>query len=231
MIKKISAASMGKGDQSWLKTHFHFSFADYYNPKNINFGVLRVLNDDFVTAHRGFATHFHSDMEIITYVVKGELTHADNLGYNSTIGKGHIQYISAGTGISHSEHNKTSETIRLLQAWIIPDRRGHKPAYGDYRFVWEERENKWLHMVSGKNGVAPVKINQDANFYSLSLDAGKKIEVIIGLRRQGYLVQIEGSSKVSSEWLEQHDALELVEQSITITARQKSHFLLIEMNK
>ena len=231
MLNKIKADSMGIGDHGWLNTHFHFSFADYYNPKKMNFGVLRVLNDDFVEQHHGFEMHPHRDMEIITYVVEGELTHEDNLGHKAVIGRGHVQYISAGTGIAHSESNESDEQIRLLQIWILPDRKGHKPAYGEYRFSWEERVNRWLHMVSGTNGTTPIKINQDANFYSLSLDAGKEIDMAINLGRQGYLVQIEGGSNVNGVPLEQHDGLEIVEEHIVIKAQQKSHFLLIEMKK
>jgi len=231
LLNKIKADSMGIGDHGWLNTHFHFSFADYYNPKKMNFGVLRVLNDDFVEQHHGFEMHPHRDMEIITYVVAGELTHEDNLGHKAVIGRGHVQYISAGTGIAHSESNESDEQIRLLQIWILPDKKGHKPAYGEYRFSWEERFNRWLHMVSGTNETTPIKINQDANFYSLSLDAGKEIDMAINLGRQGYLVQIEGGSNVNGVPLEQHDGLEIVEEHIVIKAQQKSHFLLIEMKK
>lgn len=231
MLKKIKADSMGKGEHGWLSTHFHFSFAEYYNPQKMNFGVLRVLNDDFVEKHNGFEMHPHRDMEIITYVVDGELTHEDNLGHKAVVGRGHVQYISAGTGIAHSESNESDEKIHLLQIWILPDKKGHQPAYGEYRFSWEERVNRWLHMVSGTNETTPIKINQDANFYSLSLDSGKEIDMAVNLGRQGYLVQIEGGSKVNEVPLEQHDALEIVEEHIVIKAHQKSHFLLIEMKK
>ncbi len=231
MLKKIKADSMGIGDHGWLYSHFHFSFAEYYNPQKMNFGVLRVLNDDFVEQRYGFEMHPHRDMEIITYIVAGELTHEDNLGYKAVIGRGHVQYISAGTGIAHSERNESDEKIRLLQMWILPDKKGHKPAYGEYRFPWEERVNRWLHMVSGTNETIPIKINQDANFYSLSLDVGKEIDMAINLGRQGYLVQIEGSSNVNNVPLEQHDGIEIVEEHIIIKAQHKSHFLLIEMKK
>jgi len=231
MLNKIKSDSMGKGDHGWLNSHFHFSFAEYYNPQKMNFGVLRVLNDDFVEQHHGFEMHPHRDMEIITYVVAGELTHEDNLGHKAVIGRGHVQYISAGTGIAHSESNESDEQIRLLQIWILPDKKGHEPAYGEYRFSWEERVNRWLHMVSGTNETTPIKVNQDANFYSLSLDGGKEIDMEINLGRQGYLVQIEGSSFVNDVLLEQQDALEIVEEHIVIKAQQKSHFLLIEMKK
>lgn len=231
MLKKIKADQMGIADHGWLNSHFHFSFADYYNPQRMNFGVLRVLNDDFVESRSGFEMHPHRDMEIITYVVEGELTHEDNLGHRAVIGRGHVQNISAGTGIVHSERNESDDTVRLLQIWISPDNKGYKPAYGEYRFAWQERVNRWLHMVSGQNDKAPIKINQDANFYSLSLDVGKEIGMTINKGRQGYLVQIEGSSFTNDVSLEKHDALEIIEENIIIKAQQLSHFLLIEMKK
>lgn len=222
---------MGKGDHGWLKSYFHFSFAEYYNPNNMQFGVLRVLNDDFVSPLRGFETHPHRDMEIITYVVSGELTHKDNLGHKAVVGRGHVQYMSAGTGLTHSEYNESNEKLHLLQIWIVPDKRGYQPAYGDSRFPWQERENRWLHMVSGKSGTAPIRINQDANFFSLSLNSGGEINMDIKKGRQAYLVQIEGSADINSVNLEPHDAIEIVEEAIVIKANSPSHFLLIEMKK
>jgi redox-sensitive bicupin YhaK (pirin superfamily) len=222
---------MGTGDHGWLKSYFHFSFADYYNPQNVGFGVLRVLNDDRVAPHHGFDAHPHRDMEIVTYVVSGELTHEDDLGHTAVVGRGHVQYMSAGTGIVHGERNDGDEPVRLLQVWILPDRKGHTPAYGDHRFAWEGRENRWLHMVSGPRGAAPVRINQDANFYSLSLDAGREAAMAVAPGRQAYLVQIEGSADINGVRLEPHDALEIVEEHIVVKAKQRSHFLLIEMKK
>lgn len=150
MIRKLDHENMGRSDLGWLKSLFHFSFADYYNPNNMNFGVLRVINDDLVQAGTGFGTHPHKDMEIVSYVVDGNLTHGDSMGNKNTITRGHVQYLSAGTGIHHSEHNLGSNTARFLQIWIVPDNRGHKPAYGDHKFDWDLRKNKWFHFVSGK---------------------------------------------------------------------------------
>ena len=115
----------------------------------------------------------------------------------STITRGHVQYMSAGTGVYHSEQNFGNETLRFLQIWIIPDRAGHTPNYGDYRFNMEDRHNKWNHMVSSKEGNAPIKINQDANIYSLELDKGKAMSFPVAEGRQAYLVQIEGSSTIN----------------------------------
>lgn len=121
MLKHIKSQNMGRSNLGWLQSLFHFSFAEYYNPENINFGVLRVLNDDLVKPQTGFDMHPHRDMEIISYVVDSELTHQDNMGNKkNTLSRGMIQYMSAGTGVMHSEHNLTDKTARFLQIWIPP---------------------------------------------------------------------------------------------------------------
>ena len=121
MIKYIDHEKMGTADHGWLRSRFHFSFAQYYNPENMGFGALRVLNDDLVRPGTGFETHPHRDMEIISYVVQGELTHGDSMGNRQTLKRGQIQYMSAGTGVWHSEHNLGEDTLRFLQIWIYPD--------------------------------------------------------------------------------------------------------------
>lgn len=242
MIKKIDNRNMGSSNLAWLQSKFHFSFADYYNPNNINFGVLRVINDDLIEAGTGFDTHPHKDMEIITYVIDGELTHSDSMGNKNTITRGHVQYMSAGTGVFHSEHNFGNEILRLLQIWIFPDKRDYAPNYGDFRFRWEDRINKWLPMVSGKSGNAPIKINQDINIYSLLLEKGKEIDFPVKKGRQAYLVQIEGTSSIKGASsiegtssidkteLSERDGMEIVEEDIVINANERSHFLILEMN-
>lgn len=229
MLRKLDHEKMGTSNLGWLKSIFHFSFAEYYNPKNINFGVLRVINDDLIAAGSGFDTHPHRDMEIISYVVDGNLTHADSMGNENTVSRGHVQYMSAGTGVLHSEHNYGDQTLRLLQIWVFPDQRGYSPNYGDYRFPWEARHNQWLHMVSDKNGDAPIKVNQDVNFYSLELENDKEIGFSVSEGRQAYLVQIEGNSEINNVSLVAKDGLEVVEEDIQIKALETSHFLVIEM--
>ncbi|MDP4090022.1 MAG: pirin family protein [Bacillota bacterium] len=231
MLRKIENGNMGRSDLGWLKSIFHFSFADYYNPRNINFGVLRVINDDIIQGGTGFDTHPHRDMEIISYVIDGELTHGDSIGNKNTITRGHVQYMSAGTGVYHSEYNYGDDPGRFLQIWILPDRKGHKPNYGDYRFNWDERRNNWLHMVSAKDGDAPVKVNQDVNFYSLELEKDREISFPVSAGRQAYLVQIEGTSAINNINLEDRDALEIVEEDILIKSAAVSHILIIEMKK
>ncbi|MDB1942214.1 pirin family protein [Clostridium tertium] len=231
MLRKLDHRKMGKSNLGWLKSIFHFSFAEYFNIDNMNFGVLRVINDDLIEGNTGFDLHPHKDMEIVSYVVDGELTHGDTMGNRNTISRGHVQYMSAGTGVYHSEHNLGDSTARLLQIWIIPDKKGYKPAYGDYRFNWDDRKNKWLNIVSSKDGDAAIKINQDANFYVLEIDEGKEIDFQVGSNRQAYLVQIEGNSTINNLELNERDALEIVEEDILIKADKKSHVLVIEMKK
>ena len=229
MIRKINSETMGRGDHGWLRSLFHFSFADYYSADNINFGVLRVLNDDLVDRGTGFDLHPHRDMEIISYVVDGQLTHADSMGNKHTLTRGQVQYMSAGTGVFHSEHNHGSETLRFLQIWLVPDARGHKPNYGDHAFAWEDRKDKWLPIVSGSNKDVPIQVHQDVNLYVTELSPGKSLNLDVGHGRQAYVVQIEGAATINDEHLNQRDGLEVTETPLTITAEKSSHILVIEM--
>lgn len=231
MLKKLESKNMGKSNHGWLRSTFHFSFADYFNPENIQFGVLRVINDDLVEPNTGFDTHPHRDMEIISYVVNGELTHGDSMGNRNTLSRGQVQYMSAGTGVLHSEHNLGEDVLRFLQIWILPEKNGLHPNYGDYRFNWKDRKNHFLHMVSGPNGDAPIKIHQDANIYSLELEQGKEISFPVKEDRQAYLVQIEGTSTINGIELHDRDGMEIVEEDITIKSENTSHILIIELKK
>lgn len=231
MLRKIESKNMGSSNLGWLRSKFHFSFAQYQNPDNINFGVLRVINDDLVDLNTGFDTHPHKDMEIISYIVNGDLTHGDSMENINTLSRGDVQYMSAGTGVYHSEHNYGKDILRFLQIWIFPDKEGYTPNYGDYRFKLDNRKNKWLHMVSSKNGTAPIKVNQDINIYSLELEKDKEISFPVKEGRQSYLVQIEGSSKINNIELTDRDGMEIIEEDIIIKARVISHILIIEMNK
>ncbi|NKF06681.1 pirin family protein [Clostridium gasigenes] len=231
MLKKVESSKMGSSDLGWLKSKFHFSFAEYYNPNNMRFGSLRVINDDLINPHTGFDTHPHHDMEIVSYVVDGELTHADSMGNKSTLKRGNVQYMSAGTGIHHSEHNLGENIVRLLQIWIFPDKRGHNPNYGEYRFDWDERKNKWLHMISSNQGDANVKVNQDVNIFALELEVNNEIDYSVEIGRQAYLIQIEGKSNINGITLNQRDAMEIVEENIKIKPEILSHFIIVEMKK
>ena len=231
MLRKLDHRYMGGAVYDWLETTYLFSIADYYNEANINFGVLRVLNDDMIAPHTGFDTHPHKDMEIITYVVEGELTHKDSMGNVGILKRGQMQYMSAGTGITHSEYNNTDVPLRLLQIWIVPDKRGHQPTYGEYHFDWEARHNQWLHMVSDIHEDAPITINQDVNIYTILLDEGNIADINVAFGRQAYLMQIEGFSTVNEIAVKEKDALEIIEDNIHIEATHTSHFIVIDMPK
>jgi len=233
MMKKILEDRMGKSNLGWLESRFHFSFADYINHDNVNFGVLRVLNDDTIHPLSGFDTHPHSNMEIISYVVQGEITHKDSMGNSETLKRGEVQYLSAGTGITHSEHNAhQNEDLRLLQIWVYPPKNNLPTLYGSHKYKEEESNNKILNIVSSQSGDAKITIYQDINIYVSKIDKDTKQEFDILKGRQVYFVQIEGTSLVNGIELNDADAMEIVhENKIEIYALNDSHVLFIDMKE
>jgi len=232
MLKKLPKENMFLSNQGWLESRFHFSFAEYRNFENIQFGVLRVLNDDIVHANSGFDTHPHSNMEIISYVVDGEITHKDSMDNERTLKRGHVQYLSAGTGILHSEHNKQDEDLRLLQIWILPPENNLTPIYGQENYKESEAKNRLLNVVSSKKGDSRVKIHQDINMYVSQLEMDENLNHTIEEKRQVYFVQIEGSSSINGIKLDHGDAMEITkEKLLDIKAINNSHFLFIEMKE
>ena len=229
MLKKISKNQLFNDNHGWLNTFHHFSFARYYNPERMGFGQVRVINNDYIAPRTGFETHPHKDMEIITYVVNGNLTHKDSMGNVGTITRGEVQYMSAGTGVYHSEHNLHDSLLHLYQIWVLPQEKGLKPNYGESHFKWEERVDKLFHMVSSTKGNAPIKIYSDVNIYSTYTD--KEFEFQVKKGRQLYLVVMEGAIEVSDITLNEAESLESVEESIYIKPKTKSHLLLFEMKK
>ena len=229
MIRRLPVEKMGESNLGWLRSKFHFSFAEYYNEKNINFGVLRVINDDYIAPGTGFPTHPHRDMEIISYVIEGKLTHKDSMGNESTLERGEVQYMSAGTGVTHSEYNKHAEDTRILQIWVLPDRKGHTPNYGEHKFKYEDRIGKWLHFVSSKEGDAPIKVNQDVNFYVTEIEAGKEMDFEVKEGRQAYVVQIEGKSEINSTMMNPRDGMETIGESLKIVSLEKFKLLLMKL--
>lgn len=233
MLKKLPKENMGTSNLGWLESRFHFSFAEYRNPNNINFGVLRVLNDDIVHPNSGFDTHPHANMEIISYVVDGEITHKDSMGNAETLKRGEVQYLSAGDGIYHSEHNwNKTKDLRLLQIWIVPPKAGLPRLYGSKNFKEADRKNKLLNIVSSQDGNADIKIYQDVNMYVSELEVDKIINFDIKKDKQVYFVQIEGTSSINGTRLSNGDAMEIVDiDKLDIKALENSHFLFIEMKK
>ena len=231
MLRYIDHTKMGKGLHGWLESHFHFSFAEYFNPDNVQFGVLRVLNDDLVQPGEGFRAHPHKDMEIISYVVDGELSHKDSMGNMHTLTRGYVQYMSAGTGVIHSEMNNGKEPLRFFQMWILPEKKDRHPDYGDYRFAWGDRIGRWLPIATRHDtgNDAPIKINADANVYVTYLNAGETIKFEVDENRQAYMALIEGDAKVEYINMVERDALEIVGQDVHITTEHGAHIYMIEM--
>lgn len=229
-------------NRNWLKSRFHFSFAEYSNPKNSEYGVLRVMNDDLVQPHRGFGTHPHRDMEIITYIVHGELTHQDSMGTSESLGRGSIQFMTAGKGIEHSEFNNGDKPLRFIQIWIVPFARGLKPNYGSFRGEFEPQKNQLRHLVSNVKDATtstPVEINQDVDAYASELERGKKVIYELPSERQAYFLCVEGSVQVNGRSLSKYDACEISEGPGTLEIEatgtettengELAHFLLLTM--
>jgi quercetin 2,3-dioxygenase len=227
---------------NWLKSRFHFSFAEYNNPANTEFGVLRVMNDDLVQPDRGFGAHPHQNVEIVTYIVEGHLTHKDSMGTEETLTRGDIQFMTAGTGVQHSEHNKNKESpLRFIQIWINTRRRGLVPNYGSAKGALEKRKNQWSHVVTDVDrpapGGIPIQINQDANIKVTELDPGQSVSFGVDSGRQAYLLCVEGSLDASdasdgakSYSLERHDAAEIFGSSYLFKAGSSgAHVLVVEM--
>jgi redox-sensitive bicupin YhaK (pirin superfamily) len=237
MLRSIASKSLGRGGHGWLDSHFHFSFAEYYNPDNVSFGALRVFNDDLVQPQTGFDAHPHQNMEIVSYVIDGALTHGDSMGNEQTITRGQAQYMSAGTGVWHSEHNRGDEILRFFQIWIYPDEDGYEPAYGDIRFEWADRIGKWLPIAtgadthSGPGATAPIKMHQDVNIYATWLPAGQSLPFEVSQGRQAYMVLAEGRLRVNGVELNMRDGMEIVEEDIELVASTDAHVIIIEMKR
>jgi quercetin 2,3-dioxygenase len=210
---------------NWLRSRFHFSFAEYSSFKNSQFGVIRVLNDDLVQPHRGFGAHPHANMEIVTYIVQGELTHQDNMGTKETLGRGSIQFMTAGTGIRHSEHNLGDKPLRFIQTWIQPSRSGLPPQYGSYAASSEEPKNTWRHLVSGFHDATvdtPVKVHQDVDGYAAELEQDQSVSFPLQAGRQAYLVSLEGTIDVNGKEVRAYDACEIVGTGDNLVVKAKS---------
>ena len=231
MLRHIPFESLYTADHGWLKSRFHFSFAEYRNMDNIHYGPLRVMNDDLIAGHEGFDTHPHNDMEIITYILRGELTHQDSMGHKESLGRGSIQYLSAGTGITHSEINEGDEEVHLIQTWILPSQKGLKPQYGSKVFEFEERHNRWLHLVGPEKSSAEIKIYQDASMYGSEIDAGGNLDFVLHEGRALYLKVMEGKAKINGVLFSSGDAAEVEDETLDIQAVENTHLLIVEMLK
>jgi redox-sensitive bicupin YhaK (pirin superfamily) len=222
----------GKANYGWLDTHYSFSFANYYNPDMMNFGMLRVLNDDIVEPAKGFGTHPHDNMEIITIILEGALEHKDSMGTGSVIHKDEVQVMSAGSGITHSEFNPSqNERVNLLQLWIFPKERNIKPRYDQKSFSTEEKKNNLITAVSGLKKEGVLYIHQDAEIKLGNFEKGKKLSYKLNSDLNGvYLFVINGHLSIESEDLFRRDAIGISNvDEITIEVMDDSDFVLIEV--
>lgn len=198
MIELRPFDKLGGADHGWLNAKHHFSFAEYHDPKRMHWGLLRVWNDDTIAANTGFPPHPHSDMEIITYVRKGAITHEDSLGNKGRTAAGDVQVMSAGTGIVHAEYNVEQETTTLFQIWILPTARGDAPSWGQRPFPKAERAGKFVTLASGIAGDGDVlPIRTDARVLGATLKAGTATDYDLGAGRSAYLVPAEGEIEVN----------------------------------
>ena len=220
MIALRKSQERGFADHGWLKSFHSFSFADYFDPEHVEFGALRVINEDRVTAGQGFGTHSHRDMEIISYVLAGELAHKDSTGTSSTIRPGDVQRMSAGRGVQHSEFNPSvSEGVHFLQIWIQPNVRGIAPSYEEKRFSAEDKRGRLRLIASPDQAEGSVLIHQDARVYAGLFDDDESVELAIGPGRRAYVHLARGALTANGVSLQAGDALKLTD-TIRLTLGQ-----------
>jgi redox-sensitive bicupin YhaK (pirin superfamily) len=230
MIDRRPFDSLGGADHGWLKAKHHFSFGSYYDPSNMNWGALRVWNDDEIESNTGFPPHPHSDMEIITYVRDGAITHQDNLGNKGRTEAGDVQVMSAGSGIRHAEYNLESETTRIFQIWIEPKSFGAAPSWGAKPFPKGDRSGKFVTLASGfSDDTDALPIRTDARVLGATLKAGETTTYALGKDRSGYLVPAVGSVEVNGVKLNTRDGAAIKdEDAITVTALEDAELVLVD---
>lgn len=226
------ANSRGVANHGWLKSNHTFSFADYHNPERMNFGVLRVLNDDIVDAGQGFGTHPHNNMEIVSIPISGSLAHKDSMGNSSVITEGEVQIMSAGTGVRHSEFNNSStDLVNFLQIWILPKERDINPRYDQKKFDLDSNKNKFITVVSPDKETTGVWINQNAYFSLAKTDKDNVLNYKLNDKENGvYIFIIDGEISVADEVLSKRDAIGLADiDNLEIKSLKDSHILLMEV--
>lgn len=232
MIQLIPSTSRHITDHGWLLSRFSFSFADYHDPANMNFGTVRVFNDDVIQPETGFGMHPHRDMEIISYVIEGTLEHKDSMGNVGLVEAGEVQRITAGTGILHSEYNaSTTEQVRLLQMWVMPKERGLAPTWEQRKFTKEQQLNQLLLVVSGNPEDGTIDINQDAAFYLSTLEAGHQLTHNQAAERRILVFVISGQLTLNNnEILNDGDSARMTNvPELKITTEQGAQFILIDL--
>lgn len=232
MITKRASRDRGHANHGWLDTYHTFSFGSYIDPKHVQFRALRVMNEDWIDPGRGFGTHPHDNMEILTYVLEGELEHKDSMGNGSTIRPGQIQTMTAGTGITHSEFNPSQEkATHLYQIWMLPDTQGLTPSYGEYTFDTEKRKGQ-LQLIASKSGRDnSAAINQDVDLYTTVLSEGQSVAHTLKPDRHAWVQMARGSAKLNSELLMPGDGAAVSDETeLTLAGIEDAEVLLFDLN-
>lgn len=229
MIEVRPFETLGSANHGWLDAHHHFSFASYQDPARVNWGSLRVWNDDTIQAGTGFPSHPHEDMEIITYVRTGAITHTDSMGNQGRTAAGDVQVMSAGNGVRHSEFNREDVDTTLFQLWIIPDQRGGEPSWGERKFPKQDRNGQFVALASGnpEDGALPIRAN--AKVSGAAIKAGESVTYETEASRHLYLVPATGQVRIEDVEAKARDGIAITQKdSITITAIEDSELVLVD---
>ncbi|QDH16995.1 pirin family protein [Swingsia samuiensis] len=230
MIEVRPFSGLGSADHGWLQAKHHFSFANYFDPNRMHWGDLRVWNDDTIAPGTGFPTHPHADMEIITYVREGAITHQDNLGNKGRTVAGDVQVMSAGTGVRHSEYNLEDETTRIFQIWIIPSQQGHKASWGTRPFPKTDREGAFTILASGyANDGDALQIHANSRVLAANLKAGQTAEYHLGEDRLAYLVPAKGKVEIQGKTVNERDGAAISKTDLLIVkALEDSEVVMVD---
>ena len=232
MIDRRPFASLGHADHGWLNARHHFSFANYHEPSRMGFGAIRVWNDDEIAPNSGFPAHPHRDMEIITYVRQGAITHQDSMGNQGRTAAGDVQVMSAGTGIRHAEYNLEAEPTTLFQIWIEPKRTGGAPAWGAKPFPKDDRSGAFVTLASGFDAdvdAGALPIRADARVLGATLKAGETVDYAVGAGRHAYLVPATGRIEIDGQAIEARDGVAIDGgRTVSITAGQDAELVLVD---
>ena len=230
MIERRPFESLGGANHGWLDAKHHFSFADYHDPERMGWGALRVWNDDTIAPNTGFPPHPHADMEIVTYVREGAITHEDSLGNKGRTAASDVQVMSAGTGIRHSEYNLEPAITRLFQIWILPTSRGKAPSWGAKPFPKGDRSGRFVTLASGDPSDSDaLPIRTDARVLGATLKAGETAEYALGAARHGYLVPAKGSVEVNGVALKPRDGAAIHQEPIVrVCAVEDAELVLVD---
>ncbi|OOG56907.1 pirin family protein [Rhodanobacter sp. C03] len=230
MIERRPFDSLGGADHGWLKAKHHFSFAGYHEQKRMGWGALRVWNDDTIAAQSGFPPHSHADMEIITYIREGAISHRDSLGNEGRTVAGDVQVMSAGSGISHSEFNLESDTTRIFQIWIIPDSQGQPPSWGERSFPVGDRSDRFVALASGfSEDTDALPLRTDARVLGATLKAGETTTYAMAPGRYAYMVPAKGAIELNGVRLDARDGAAIRDEALLrVTALEDAELVLVD---